>query len=491
MQIKRPLKTTRRASTTATFGIAASNGSTPATVASRLLDQASFGPTLSTIAHVQSVGIEGYLQEQFTVPPTLFRPFSYAAPLTSCTATALTFCVQSEWWNGLLYGPDQLRQRVAFAFSEIFVVSTTDGINTMAIPQYQGVLVNDAFGNFEKLLKDVALTPAMGGYLNMLHSAAQSGGKIANENFARENMQLFTTGINLLNLDGSLQLDGNGNPIPVYNQDQVQAFAKAYTGWTYATSAGSIPATFPNRTPNFTVPMVPVESAHDTSSKTLLNNTVLTGGQTAEQDLDGAISNLFNHPNTGPFVCGQLIQHLVTSTPSPAYIARVAAVFANNGVGVRGDLQAVVRAILTDEEARAGDTVENPNDGHHREPILFITALARGLQIANTDPGGSNWGLSAAAYSLNENPFSAPSVFNFYPADYMLAGTNTNAPEFGLENTAQVSNRLSLADRFVGNYLSGFKVDLSSSSKLGTLASNPATLGRHPLHTFPTFEDVR
>jgi Protein of unknown function (DUF1800) len=224
------------------------------------------------------------------------------------------------------------------------------------------------------------------------------------------------------------------------------------------------------------MPMAAVQSAHDTTSKTLLNGTVLSAGQTAQQDLDGALSNLFNHPNAGPFVCQQLIQHLVTSTPSPAYVARVAAIFANNGAGIRGDMKAVITAILTDQEARSGDTNVSFDGGHLREPILFVTAMVRGLGFTNTDPNSSYQGLTSATSKLSEEPYRANSVFNFFPPDYVIPGTSLNAPEFGIENTASVTLRLSLADSIVNNKLSGFNVDLSNTSTLGVLAANPANL---------------
>jgi uncharacterized protein (DUF1800 family) len=289
-------------------------------------------------------------------------------------------------------------------------------------------------------------------------------------------MQLFTLGLDLLNQDGSYQLDANGNPIPTYTELQVQAFARAYTGWTYAVAGGGSPTKFPNNTPDYADPMAAVNSAHDTTSKILLNGTVLPAGQTAQQDLTQALANIFNHPNVGPFVCKQLIQHLVTSTPSPAYVSRVAAIFANNGNGVRGDMQAVINAILTDPEARAGDTNSSYDGGHLREPILFITAMMRGLGFTNTDPNGNYDNLSNYSNNLSERPYRANSVFNFFPPDYVIPGSTTNAPEFGIENTATATLRMSLADSIVNNKISSFTVDLSNTSPLGVIAANPTNL---------------
>jgi uncharacterized protein (DUF1800 family) len=208
----------------------------------------------------------------------------------------------------------------------------------------------------------------------------------------------------------------------------------------------------------------------------MLNGTTLSAGGTAEQDLKGALDNIFADTNVGPFVCQQLIQHLVTSTPSPGYISRVAAVFANDGTGVRGNMQAVLTAILLDTEARAGDTNASYDGGHLREPILFITAMMRGLGFTNTDPNSSYASLSNYSNNLSERPYRANSVFNFFPPDYVIPASTLNAPEFGIENTATATLRLSLADSIVNNKISSFTVDLSNTSTLGVMAANPTTL---------------
>jgi len=463
-------------STSSGVSLAISFYATTASAAARVLDQSSFGPTTSTIQHVQQVGISAYLKEQYAEPRTTLAAIPTNPLPALCLSNNTAYpCAESEWWTAAITGPDQLRQRVAFALSEMFVVST-QSIAGQAIPQFHNALANDAFGNFSTIMKDVALSPAMGGYLNMLNSAAPAPGQIANENFPRENMQLFTLGLDLLNQDGTLQLDGSGNPIPTFTELQVQAFARAYTGWTYAVAGGGSPTKFPNNTADYADPMAAVASAHDTTSKILLNGTVLPAGQTAQQDLTQALANIFNHANVGPFVCKQLIQHLVTSTPSPAYVSRVAAVFANNGNGVRGDMQAVINAILTDQEARAGDTNASYDGGHLREPILFITAMMRGLGFTNTDPNGNYDSLSNYTNNLSERPYRANSVFNFFPPDYVIPATTLNAPEFGIENTATSTLQLSLSDSIVNNKITSFTVNLSNTSTLGALAANPATL---------------
>ncbi|WP_263378208.1 DUF1800 domain-containing protein [Granulicella paludicola] len=446
------------------------------TEAARFLDQTSFGPTAASIAQVQSVGMNAYLMQQFNMPTTVLASIPVSPFPAVCLSSNTAYpCAESEWWTTAITGPDQLRQRVAFALSEMFVVST-QSIPGQAIPQFHNALANDAFGNFATIMKDVTLSPAMGGYLNMMNSAAPAAGQIANENYARENMQLFTIGLYALNQDGTHQLDSMGAPIPSYTQAQVQAFARAYTGWTLANPGGAAVTKFPNNSGDYNDPMVAVAKYHDTTAKTLLNGTVLNAGGTAEQDLDGALGNIFADSNVGPFVCTQLIQHLVTSTPSPAYVSRVAAIFANNGNGVRGDMQAVLRAILMDTEARAGDTNASYNGGHLREPILFMTAMMRALNFTNADPNGAYYNLSNYTTTLGERPYRANSVFNFFPPDYVIPGTTLNAPEFGNENSATSILQLSLADSIVNNKIASFTVDLSNTSALGVMATNPANL---------------
>jgi uncharacterized protein (DUF1800 family) len=462
-------------STSGIYTVQIKSKTTTATAAARLLDQATFGPTLADIQHVESIGIDAYLNEQFSATPSLIPSFDPNNLPTYCVGGAS--CTQGPWWQNVVTGSDQLRQRVAFALSEMFVTSAlVNGQDQPAMPQYVNVLVNDAFAHFQQTMNDVTVSPEMGLYLNALNSAKPQAGEIANENFARENMQLFTMGLDLLNPDGSVQLDGSGNPIPAYTEAQVQAFARVFTGWTWAAANGTASTVFPNNTPNYSSPMLAVESQHDTASKTLLNGEVLSAGRTAEQDLSDAINNIFQHQNVGPFVCTQLIQHLVESDPSPAYVSRVSAVFAKDQNGIRGNMKAVIQAILEDDEARAGDTNPNINAGHLREPSLFLAAMIRGLGFTNTS-SVNNWTtLTGASIPLSENPWSASSVFNFFPPDYVIPGANLTAPEFGIENTASVVLRLGLSNQILSNGFTNFTVDLSSTSTLGQIAANPANL---------------
>jgi uncharacterized protein (DUF1800 family) len=447
--------------------------------AARLLDQATFGPTLTDIQTVESEGLPAYLTAQFNTPTTI-EPDIAATPPTLC-ATNIIPCQQAEWWQVAITGPDQLRQRVAFALSEMFVVST-NSVNARSVITFQNTLANDAFGNFLTIMHDVALSPAMGGYLNMLNSAKpgviNGVPQIANENFGRENMQLFTIGLDLLNPDGTLQLDSNGNPIPTYGEAEVQGFSRAYTGWTYATASGGSPTNYPNNTPNYDAPIAPVESQHDMLPKSVLNGATLPAGQSAEQDLAGALGDIFNHPNVGPFVCRQLIQHLVTSNPSPAYVSRVAAVFADDGTPshVRGNMKAVIQAMLLDTEARAGDANPSFDGGHLREPMLYMTDVIRGLGFTFTGAGagtGPEYYSTLSNYTnpLGEKPYTSGAVFNFFPPNYVIPGSTTNAPEFDIENTASAVLRLTLANQLVYSQISDFNVDLSITSPLGIMAS--------------------
>jgi uncharacterized protein (DUF1800 family) len=444
------------------------------TAAARVLDETTFGATSALIQHVAQEGITAWLEEQFNTPTTLLPAITNPEPAW-CANSGLE-CLQSEWWQTALTANDQLRQRVAFALSEILVISN-DNVTPQAIPPYANMLANDAFTNWSTIMNDMALSPAMGLYLNMLNSARAGTGQIANENFARENMQLFNLGMILLNPDGSPMLDSNGNTQPTYTEAQIEAFARVYTGWTYAYPDGTAPTTGWNPTPNYNQSLAAVELWHDENPKTLLNGVTLPAGQTAEEDFAQAQANIFNHPNLPPFVCRQLIQHLVSGNPGPGYISRVAAVFMNNGNNVRGDMKAVLTAIFTDPEARLGDTNPAAPGGHLREPILWASSVMRGLGYVNTDPNSNYYSVYGYLLPMGESPYESLDVFNFFPPDYVIPGTNIPGPEFGLENTATIAGRLTLADQFVNNEIPSFNVDLSATSPLGQIAVSSGPTG--------------
>lgn len=452
---------------------------TTVAAAARFLDQTSFGPTSATITQVQQIGLQAYLNQQFNTAQTVMPNIPVNPYPTQCLNASYP-CAESEWWQVILTSNDQLRQRVAFALSELWVTSSATIPGEGMVP-YMNLLAKDAFTNYRTIMSDVTLSPAMGQYLNMLNSNKAPTGQIPNENYPRELLQLFTLGLNLVNLDGTAQVDSSGNPIPTYSEADVQGLARAFTGWTFSNTDGSSPTRFPNNTLAWTYPMQSVAANHDTGSKTIIGGVVLPAGQTAQQDVDASLDVVFNHPNIAPFVCKQLIQHLVKSNPSPEYVSRVAAVFKNNGNGVRGDMKAIITAILMDTEARAADTNPNADGGHLREPILYMTNIIRGLGFTSTDANPTAdyayMSLSNYANNLSERPMRSGSVFNFFPPSYVVPGTSFNAPEFSLENTASVVLRLSLADSFVNNKISGFTVNLGATSPLGTIAAtNPGQL---------------
>jgi len=347
-------------------------------------------------------------------------------------------------------------------------------------------LLQDAFGNYRTLMYDVTLSPAMGRYLDMVNNDKPSTSPVthANENYARELLQLFTVGLDQLNEDGTLIVDSGGKPIPTYSQNDVQAFARVFTGWTYPTAPG---ATLQKHNPPYYLgAMQPFESNHDTGSKTLLPvngvPTVLPAGQSSATDLNAALDNIFVQPSVAPFVSKQLIQHLVASNPSPAYVRRVATVFdsgiftgsgATFGSGQRGDLQAVIAAILLDPEARSGDDPASASatDGHLREPILYIAGILRAFGATTDGVGPVNF-----ATSMSEAPLNSPSVFNFFPPDFNIPGTNLLGPEFDIDTAALTLVRANFVNSFVyGSIGAGTKVDFSAYA---TLAASPDASGQ-------------
>ena len=383
----------------------------------RFLEQSTFGPRPADVSSVMTSGLKLFLANQFAAPVSDYQNIAYVQ-------NNPPYRLKLRFFTNALNGQDQLRQRVAFALGQTMVVSTTStaysGANTLyALQSYQNVLADDALGNFRQLLYDITTNPAMGAYLNMVNNDKPNPALNTqpNENFARELMQLFTVGVFELNADGTFQLDANNQPIPTYGNDEVKAFARAYTGWTYAPPTGG--TTRGHNAQNFSAPMVPYAPNHDETAKTLLNGVVLPANQTPQADLNAALDNIFSHPNVGPFIARRLIQHLVTSNPSPGYVSRVASVFNDNGQGVRGDMKAVVTAILLDGEAGlpAGQAaVTDPYFGHLREPALYIMNLVRGFS-----GNGDLWGVPDLSAQLGQDVFNSPTVFNFYQPDFQLS----------------------------------------------------------------------
>ena len=364
--------------------------------AARFLIQSTFGPSPSDVAAVQSLGYAGWIANQFSQPASHHLSLILSNRSADPTLPYSGNTVFNDWWRLSVTAPDQLRQRVAFALSEIMVVSDQGVLqdNGLALTSYYDTLLDNAFGNFRSLLEAVTLAPAMGMYLNMQGNAKGSliTGAHADENYAREIQQLFSIGLNRLWPDGTLVMDSTGNLVPTYSQNVIMGFAAVFTGWNFYQpnqGNGRLPTSF-SPSPNYTNPMVLVPSQHDLNSKLVLDNVVLPpalGSQAdssstnfdayCARDLELALDSIFNNQNVGPFICRELIQRLVTSSPSPTYLYRVVQAFNDNGSGVRGDLQAVIRAILLDYEARSSAALGATDFGKQREPLLRITAAAR------------------------------------------------------------------------------------------------------------------
>ncbi len=453
------------------IGIANPQVSTAA--ARRFLEQAAFGPTTADAANVQSLGFQGWLNQQFAMPPVS----NYNALAGSSQGGLPNWFLANAVTNA-----DQLRQRVAFALSQITVISITKLIWNNNIIPFEQMLANDAFTNYRQILGEVTLSGPMGGYLDMANNAAANpaAGTVANENYAREIMQLFSIGTNMLNQDGSLQTTG-GNPIPTYNQTNVTELARVLTGWTYAQTAGTAPfwgANIDGGTTDMTSPMVPIPAYHDFGSKTLLNGYVAPANLTPAQDLQAALDNIFNHPNVGPFVGKQLIQHLVKSNPSPAYIARVAAAFANNGQGARGDMKAVIAAVLLDPEARANDNggSDQAGDGHMQEPALYLAGIVRAF---NGSMNSQNY-FASDLTTMGQDIFNPATVFNYYSPSYAVPATNLQGGEFQIFTPFTSIYRANLISNVFNNYSGaiqtygpGMTVDFTPYV---ALAGNPSAL---------------
>ena len=470
-------------------------GGTPtAAAAGRFLSQATFGATDALIAQVQSQGYDAFLNAQFAAPMSSHLAFVDAAvaalpspsPSPSATPNQPTLNMTNDaWWTYAVAGQDQLRQRVAFALSEILVTSVFSanlGGQPYALPAYYDVLVRDAFGNYRQLLEDITLNPAMGAYLNMLQNdkANPARGTLPNENYARELMQLFSIGLYNLNLDGSLTLSSSGFPVATYGQTEILGTAAVLTGWTYAQPGVGNPVFRPPFPQDWRDPMINIAARHETAAKTILNGVVVPANQSAAQDLKMTLDTIFNHPNVGPFLCRQLIQRLVTSNPSPGYVYRVVGVFNNNGQGVRGDLKAVVRAILMDYDARVGFPTAQ-GAGHQREPVVRVTNLLRAFNA--TSPSGK-YSVRNAYANLAEEAMHSPTVFNFFGPDYSapgaIAAAGLKSPEFEITTDTTVissANFLRTAI-YTGLGLSTDRITLSLASEQAR-AADPAALVDH------------
>lgn len=472
----------------------------------RFLQQATFGATEELDFRVRRSGLRQYLAQQFDAAyPSTANPYPDIPLKNTDSANAVNGCgmfttqpqlrlclrdhysmypVQTWFFREAFYGEPQLRHKIAWILSQIWVISGVDTQQSSWMIAYHKKLSENAFGNYRQLMRDMTLNPGMGDYLDMARSTKNN----PNENYPREILQLFTIGLFKLNPNGTLELDGQGQPIPTYSQTDVNNFTKVFTGWTFCN------ATCPNSLPglvNFKDPMILNTNNHDLTAKTLLNYTGSTTSNVpacpapctsatdratyANNSLEQTLDNIFYHPNTPPFVSKLLIQHLVTSDPTPAYVGRVAAVFVNNGVGVRGDMKAVVKAILLDPEAR-GDFKTDPFYGKLREPVQLMTNVMKTFNVKSFDlQQNSDGSVQDLATLMSQNPFNSPTVFNYYSSDYVIPGTTMLGPEFGIMTTGTAIARANFANTMVYNSLTvtenrplGTKLDLAEMQAIMT-----------------------
>jgi len=422
----------------------------------RFLTQATFGPTDAEVSHVIDVGYSAWIDEQIAKPPASHRAAWEAADAEARAADptdmASTRDVLDSFYRQAVGGEDQLRQRVAFALSEIFVVSMVDGSviqHPRGVAGYLDTLARGAFGNFRDLLQDVSLHPMMGLYLSHLHNQKENPatGRVPDENYAREVMQLFSIGLYRLNADGSVQT-AEGKPLETYTSEDISGLAKVFTGWSWFGPNTSNARFFESSTARDADrewrPMISYGQFHSTSEKRFLGKVVgAQGSPDPEASLKVALDALHQHPNVGPFIGKQLIQRLVTSNPSPAYVARVAAAF-NDSAGKRGDMRAVVRAVLLDAEARDPALAGDNRFGKLREPVLRLTAFLRAFD-ARSDSGKFLVGTTDdPGLQLGQSPLRSPSVFNFFRPGYVPPNTqagslNLSVPEMQITHETTVA----------------------------------------------------
>lgn len=468
----------------------------------RLLEQATWGPTTAEVARVRAMGLRAFVDEQLGAQPLNTARGSNFADLdfmpddssleTGCPATRASdpaysqanclrdkyriYPVQVQFFRNALAAADaadpqgltrrnnQLRQRVAFALHQIFVVSNNDIPHGFQMTPYLQLLDRGAFGNFRTLLGEVTLNPAMGEYLNMNQSTAAS----SNENYAREILQLFSVGVNQLRPDGTPVLDSLGRPVPTYTQATVNEFTRVFTGWRFAPNHPTTADLTPGAT-NYRDPMVPRGgTTHDTGAKTLFgtslagcpganNSSNPTNAQCARNELEAALDVVFRHPNVGPFVSKQLIQHLVTSNPSPAYVGRVAAAFDDDCrglypeslcAGARGNMKAVVRAVLLDPEAR-GDVKTASDYGRLREPVQYLTNILRAFNASSDGVLGQFNRAGDLPAQLDQPLFQPATVFSYYSPDYEVPGSKTLGPAFQILYTTTTLRRANIVNTLV------------------------------------------
>ncbi len=467
--------------------------------AARLLTQATFGPKRSEIDALTGGSIDAWITQQLGESATTHREkelTEFNAVMADARADGVSESQIAQlnnslgyrrrvWYQVVIPARDQLRQRVAFALSQILVVGDDPfgTSQTEGLAGYYDLLVNGAFGNFRTLLEQVTLNPIMGTYLSSLRNAKAdpAKGTFPDENYAREVMQLFSIGLVMLQPDGTLKLDTDGLPLPTYSITTITEMAKVFTGWGYYSTATN--PSFRGTRADYLTPMMLYPAEHETGLKRLVNNVVLPANQTGTKDLKDALDALAHHPNCAPFICRQLIQRLVTDNPSPAYVYRVAQVFDRERTN-NAQLGAVVRAILTDYEARSPVVAAAPGYGKLREPLLRFTALLRSFDA--TSSSGRNKLENTPYANLNQGPLESPSVFNFYEPGYVypgpLAAAGLVAPEFQITNDTTAITVPNFFRSTIFTTASGSNAAFNQVLDLGpeqALAGNPSALIDH------------
>ena len=414
--------------------------------AARFLNQATFGATPAEIRLVNKMGYAGWIEAQFKKPTTRHLPYVQARrkqfrARSGGDDDGYQRPRQEAWWQAALAAPDQLRQRMAFALSEIMVISDVGVLESEheGVTNYYDILVKHAFGNYRDLLEDVTLSPMMGQYLSMARNQKPnaSTGSEPDENYAREVMQLFTIGLNMLNTDGSLALDANGLPVPTYSQNDIVGLAHVFTGWGSAYN----PSRPPQNVTNFFryEPIAPLQRMmfypqfFDTKAKKIVGGVIVPADLEGPAAMDKALDTLFLHPNVGPFISRQLIQRFVTSNPSRGYVYRVASVFNNNGTGKRGDLKATIRAVLLDPEACNPVFAEHASHGKLREPLLRVSSLLRAFLPPPPLAPDRRYFVDVSGTMSYQSPLKSPSVFNFFQPGYLPPGPLATAGLYGPE----------------------------------------------------------
>jgi uncharacterized protein (DUF1800 family) len=477
---------------TTSAAMALSAGSISDEQAARFLMQAQFSASDADIAQVRSGGYARWVEQQVatnfsTTGWDWLNARGYADPYNTNNYYDQSYPADYMAWSQLMSGSDPMRKRMALALSELMVVSLS-GLDfrwrSHAMAHYWDTLSAYAFGNFRELLGAVTLHPAMGYYLNTKGNKKEnSSGRQADENYAREVMQLFTVGLQLLNPDGSLKLDGSGNPQDTYTASDVSNLARVFTGYDVDMTQNANVSANGNTVGNTAFARLPMSfkaSDHSMLAATFLGVTV-PANTPGPQALKTALDTLFNHPNTAPFVCKQLIQRLVTSNPSTAYVGRVAAVFADNGQGVRGDMAYVFAAILLDSEARSSAGLAATEYGKLREPMLRMVQWARTFGVGSASGAWKIGDLSNAGSQLGQSPLRSPSVFNFFRPGYVPPNTSLStgvvAPEFQLVNETSVGGYLNYMMGVIDSGLNSADIKAAYTTELA-LVLDPAALVR-------------